>query len=110
MLYILDTDHISLLQHRDLHLIAHLKRVPLPLRAVTVISLAEQVQGRLAVISKAKGEVEAGVLFNAFMKPINFIEQFMCYPMMNRQPKCLSSYVFRRCALALKIYGLQQLP
>ena len=60
MLYILDTDHISLLQHRDVRVITNIKRVPLALRAVTVISLAEQVQGRLAVISKAKTEVDAG--------------------------------------------------
>lgn len=72
MLYILDTDHISLLQHRDLHIIAHLKRVPLSLRAVTVISLAEQVQGRLAVISKAKGEVEAGRAFQRLYETNEF--------------------------------------
>lgn len=72
MLYILDTDHISLLRHRDPYVIIHLQRVPLSLRAVTVISLAEQVQGRLAVISKANDEVIAGRAFQRLYETNEF--------------------------------------
>ena len=80
MLYILDTDHVSLLQHRDPQVIAHLKRIPVPLRAVTVISLAEQVQGRLAVISKAKDEVEAGRAFQRLSETNEFYRAIQVLP------------------------------
>ena len=72
MLYILDTDHISLLQHRDVRVITNMKRVSFTLRAVTVVSLAEQIQGRLAVISKAKTEVDAGRAFQRLYETNEF--------------------------------------
>lgn len=59
MLYILDTDHISLLQRGHQHLIQNLSRVDIVNRAVTVITVAEQLQGRMAVIRRAQSEVEA---------------------------------------------------
>ena len=47
MLYIFDTDHISLLQRRNTNVIAHLERISLDERAVTIITVIEQIQGRL---------------------------------------------------------------
>ena len=49
-LYILDTDHISLLQRGSENVRRRLITVAATQRAVTVITVAEQVQGRLAVI------------------------------------------------------------
>lgn len=59
MLYVLDTDHISLLQRGDSKIMANLVRVNVADRAVTVITVAEQMQGRLAVIRRARREADA---------------------------------------------------
>ena len=58
MLYILDTDHVSLLQRGNTHVLAHLAHVSIDQRAVTIITVTEQIQGRLAVIHQARSEVE----------------------------------------------------
>jgi len=58
MLYILDTDHVSLLQRGNRHVLAHLAQVSIDQRAVTIITVIEQIQGRLAVIYQARSEVE----------------------------------------------------
>ena len=47
MLHIFDTDHISLLQRRNANVIARLERISLDERAVTIITVIEQIQGRL---------------------------------------------------------------
>lgn len=80
MLYILDTDHLSLRQQRDARVITNIKRVPLALRAVTVISLAEQVQGRLAIISKAKTEADAGRAFQRLYETNEFYRTVQVLP------------------------------
>lgn len=58
MLYLLDTDHVSLLQRGNLHLLARLAQISIEQRAVTVITVMEQLQGRLAVIHQARTEAE----------------------------------------------------
>lgn len=58
MLHIFDTDHISLLQRRNANVIAHLERINLNERAVTIITVIEQMQGRLAVIRHATSEAD----------------------------------------------------
>ena len=58
MLHIFDTDHISLLQRRNAHVIARLARIGLDERAVTIITVIEQIQGRLAVIHHATSEAD----------------------------------------------------
>jgi tRNA(fMet)-specific endonuclease VapC len=80
MLYILDTDHISLLQQHNAPVITHIQRIPLRLRAVTVISMAEQVQGRLAVLSRAKTEVDAGRAFQRLYETNEFYRTVQVLP------------------------------
>lgn len=58
MLHIFDTDHISLLQRRNANVIARLERISLDERAVTIITVIEQIQGRLAVIHHATSEAD----------------------------------------------------
>jgi tRNA(fMet)-specific endonuclease VapC len=58
MLHIFDTDHISLLQRRNANVIARLERLSLDERAVTIITVIEQIQGRLAVIRHATSEAD----------------------------------------------------
>ena len=57
-LHIFDTDHISLLQRRNANVIARLERISLDERAVTIITVIEQIQGRLAVIHHATSEAD----------------------------------------------------
>ena len=54
MLYILDTDHLSLFQRRHPQVVAKLKATPLPQRAITIITVEEQLRGRLSQIRKAR--------------------------------------------------------
>lgn len=72
MLYILDTDHISLLQRNQPSVISKLRAIPLENRAVTVISVSEQVQGRLAVIRRAESETDAARGFERLQETIAF--------------------------------------
>ena len=58
MLYILDTDHISLLQRDNPQVIANLARIDEKNRAATVITVVEQIQGWLAFIRRAKKEAD----------------------------------------------------
>ena len=58
MLHIFDTDHICLLQRRDANVIARLERISLDERAVTILTVIEQIQGRLAVIHHATSEAD----------------------------------------------------
>jgi tRNA(fMet)-specific endonuclease VapC len=58
MLHIFDTDHISLLQRRNANVIARLERISFNERAVTIITVIEQIQGRLAVIHHATSEAD----------------------------------------------------
>lgn len=74
MLYILDTDHISLLQQKNASIWARMQQVVPDARAVTVISAAEQIQGRMAVIAQAKHESDAGCGFTRLLETIRFYQ------------------------------------
>lgn len=54
MLYVLDTDHLSLFERRHPQVVARLRAVPLPQRAITIITVEEQMRGRLSQIKKAR--------------------------------------------------------
>jgi len=56
-LWILDTDHISLYQRGDLNVINRLSSANAKNLAVTVISLEEQMYGRLSEIKKATSAI-----------------------------------------------------
>ncbi len=58
MLYILDTDHVSLLQRSQTPILNRLTQIAINDRAVTIVTVAEQMQGRLAVIRRAQTEAE----------------------------------------------------
>ena len=53
-LYILDTDHLTLLQRDDEKVLARFNAFPQEERAASVASFAEQIKGRLAQINAAK--------------------------------------------------------
>jgi tRNA(fMet)-specific endonuclease VapC len=80
MRYILDTDHISLLQRGHQQVMANLSRVDVTNRAVTIVTVAEQVQGRLAVIRRARTEAEATRAFTNLQNTIAFYQTVQVLP------------------------------
>ena len=72
MLYILDTDHISLLQRHNLQVQINLSQVPFANRAITVVSIAEQMQGWQAYIRKVKTEQQAAFGFRQLQVATQF--------------------------------------
>ncbi|MFO7538414.1 MAG: type II toxin-antitoxin system VapC family toxin [Chloroflexota bacterium] len=80
MLYILDTDHVSLLQRGQEPIIANLSRVGLAYRAVTIVTVAEQVQGRLAMVRRARTEAAAGRAFANLQTTTTFYESIRVLP------------------------------
>ena len=71
-LYILDTDHLTLLQRNHLAVIARFTALPPEDIAATVVSAAEQVRGRLAQIHRAKTAPEVVKAFTRFQEALTF--------------------------------------
>lgn len=80
MLYILDTDHISLLQRRNANVIERLQQLPLDQRAVTAISLAEQIQGRMVSIRRAQSEADVSRAFQLLIQTVEFFRTIQMLP------------------------------
>jgi tRNA(fMet)-specific endonuclease VapC len=80
MLYVLDTDHVSLLQRGHKQVVANLARIDVNERAVTIITAAEQMQGRLAVIRRARTEAEAARAFVSLQNTIAFYQTVQVLP------------------------------
>ena len=80
MLYILDTDHVSLLQRGNTHVLAHLEHVSIDQRAVTIITVTEQIQGRLAVIHQARSEVEVAAGAQRLQETMTFYASIRVLP------------------------------
>jgi tRNA(fMet)-specific endonuclease VapC len=78
--YILDTDHVSLFQRNHLQVRENLARVSPVNRAVTIVTAAEQFQGRLAAIHRAKSEAEAVVGFEQLHDTIRFYRDIQVLP------------------------------
>jgi tRNA(fMet)-specific endonuclease VapC len=72
MRYVLDTDHVSLLQRRQPQVVHRLSIVPAADVAVTIITVDEQLQGRLAVIRRAKTQVNAARGYERLNEIIRF--------------------------------------
>lgn len=80
MLYILDTEHISLLQRQHPAVIKNLLATPVEDRAVTVITLAEQLQGRLAAFRRAKLEGERSHALQFLVQTVEFYQRIQVLP------------------------------
>lgn len=78
--YILDTDHLSLLQRGNPHVLARLAAVPLVQRAVTIISLDEQLQGRLAMVRRAKTQTDASHEYERLRETLQFFVSVRILP------------------------------
>lgn len=65
-LWVLDTDHLILLQRAHPQVVAKLRRVPLIERATTVVNAEEQLRGRFAMIARARNAQEWVTAYGAF--------------------------------------------
>ena len=72
VLYILDTDHITLLQHNHPAVISRLASLPPEIVAVTVVSAMEQIRGRLAQVHRAKTGPEVVNACARFQEALHF--------------------------------------
>ena len=70
--YILDTDHLTLLQRNHPAVITRFTALPPEVIAATVVSAMEQVRGRLAQIHRAKTVPEVVKAFARFQEALTF--------------------------------------
>ena len=70
--YILDTDHLTLLQRRHPSVVARLTALQPEDVAVTVVSAMEQMRGRLAQVHRAKTAPEVTQAFLRFQEALHF--------------------------------------
>jgi tRNA(fMet)-specific endonuclease VapC len=71
-LYILDTDHVTLLQRDHLQVIARVGEKPPEQLAVTIITAEEQLRGRLAQLKGAKSSQAIIKAFTELRKAIHY--------------------------------------
>jgi tRNA(fMet)-specific endonuclease VapC len=72
VLYVLDTDHLTLLQRNHRAVITRFTALPPEVIAATVVSAMEQVRGRLAQIHRAKTAPEVVEAFARFQEALTF--------------------------------------
>jgi tRNA(fMet)-specific endonuclease VapC len=70
--YILDTDHVSLLQHGNMAIAARLAALAATDVATTLITAGEQLQGRLAIIRRAKTQLDAAHGYERLYETLRF--------------------------------------
>ena len=78
--YILDTDHLSLLQRGHEPLRQHLLDVSPDQIAITIISVEEMLRGRLTQIGRAKRAPDRVVAYYWFQETLDFITDFVIVP------------------------------
>jgi len=71
-LYVLDTDHLTLIQRGDVKVSARYLSTPRDDKVASVISYEEQVRGRLAQISQAKAPARACAAYALLCKTQSF--------------------------------------
>lgn len=79
-LWILDTDHISLYQRGDLNVINQLSSANPKNLAVTVISLEEQMYGRLSEIKKATSAISLITAYSRLEITLDYFKSVQVLP------------------------------
>ena len=80
VLYILDTDHITLLQRNHPTVVSRLLSQPPEVIAVTVVSAMEQIRGRLAQIHHARTAPQVVNAFAHFQEALHFYRTLPVLP------------------------------
>src|SRR5438067_9151123 len=70
--YILDTDHVSLLQRGNAAVAARLEALAAADVAITMITADEQLQGRLTVIRRARTQIDAARGYERLYETLRF--------------------------------------
>lgn len=73
-MFILDTDHISLFQRRDDAVSARVLSTPAVELATTVITVEEQLRGRLARIRRARSDAEVVRTYRSLLATIVYFQ------------------------------------
>jgi tRNA(fMet)-specific endonuclease VapC len=115
-LWILDTDHISLYQRGDLNVINRLSSANPKNLAVTVISLEEQMYGRLSEIKKANSAISLITAYSRLEITLDYFKSVQVLPFdqnahisfesLIRQKLRVGTQDLRIAAIALSINGI----
>ena len=115
-LWILDTDHISLYQRGDLNVINRLSSANPKNLAVTVISLEEQMYGRLSEIKKATSAISLITAYSRLEITLDYFKSVQVLPFYQnahtsfegliRQKLRVGTQDLRIAAIALSVNGI----
>jgi tRNA(fMet)-specific endonuclease VapC len=115
-LLILDTDHISLYQRGDLNVINRLSSANPKNLAVTVISLEEQMYGRLSEIKKANSAISLITAYSRLEITLDYFKSVQVLPFdqnahtsfesLIRQKLRVGTQDLRIAAIALSVNGI----
>ena len=115
-LWILDTDHISLYQRGDLNVINRLSSANSKNLAVTVISLEEQMYGRLSEIKKATSAISLITAYSRLEITLDYFKSVQVLPFdqnahtsfedLIRQKLRVGTQDLRIAAIALSVNGI----
>ncbi len=73
-MYILDTDHISLFQRNHPYLTPHILAMPALTLATTIITVEEQLRGRLNRVRQAKTEADISRAYQNLWATVQFFQ------------------------------------
>lgn len=73
-MFILDTDHISLFQRRDPAVSARVLATPVVELATTVITVEEQLRGRLARVRRARSDAEVVRAYHSLLSTFLYFQ------------------------------------
>ena len=115
-LWILDTDHISFYQRGDLNVINRLSSANPKNLAVTVISLEEQMYGRLSEIKKATSAISLITAYSRLEITLDYFKSVQVLPFdqnshiffesLIRQKLRVGTQDLRIAAIALSVNGI----
>ncbi len=110
-LWILDTDHVSLLQRDHPGLKQKITMTDPEAIAITIVTAEEQVRGRLEVIRRAGSEPTLVLAYARLHETLLFLQQFV-HPLAfsDEAYGCYMELKRQKYELVLKIYGLPPSP
>jgi tRNA(fMet)-specific endonuclease VapC len=119
MLWILDTDHLSLLERGNLQIQNRLQQVQAASIAITVVTAEEQIKGRLQVINRLSGVDQVDRLamaYRALQTTLADLESLTILPFSNAACTCYREllqqkiragrYDLRIAAITLSVGGI----
>ena len=109
-MYILDTDHISLFQRNDPHVSARVLMTPSLQLAATVVTVEEQLRGRLDRIRRARNDEQVVRAYQSLHATVLYFRTISIIGFDQPTQTIFRTSARRRSASARKTYGLRLLP